>query len=205
MMWIKKVRALAAHLRAHQLVVAVDVERAVPVAKVDLEQLLKDQRDVIVKRWMTLVFEAFPTESQPLLKKTKKQAYLNPMGHTLANAVESLYDELLGGTSAEKVAPILDEVIKATSLQDGLPSKALNFLFVFKKALRAQLAEDKVLESCRDQLDQVENLIDQVVRMAIDILVKNRETIYQLKVDEMERKTFSLIKLVNAQAINETS
>ncbi len=175
------------------------------MAKVNLEGFLTERREVLIQRWMAGVFALYPMEAQPLLKKRKKDTFLNPLGHTLASGIEALYDELLHGTSAEKVAPLLAQVIKATSLQDGLPSKALNFLFLFKKALRGQLTEEHLLESCREELDQVEHLMDQLIRMAIDILVKNREEIYQLKVDEMERKTFSLIKLVNAQAINETS
>ena len=166
----------------------------------DLEQFLTNQRESMIQRWTEGVFSLYPMEAQPLLKK-KKSPFLNPLAHTLASSIVGLYDELIGDTDPEKLAPHLEAVIKAISLQGGLPSTSLSFMFVFKRTLKAALVEAELFAQLRDEYDQAIDLIDQIIRISIDILVKTREAVYQLKVDEMERKTHSLIKLVNAQAV----
>ncbi len=55
-----------------------------------LEDLLKQKAEPIRKRWLGLIIETYPADSQRFLRE-QKDRFANPVGTTLSRAVEALY------------------------------------------------------------------------------------------------------------------
>lgn len=161
----------------------------------DLEKILVEQKEELLEQWLEAVFHLYPEGSWRFLKKTKS-FYTNPLGHTLAEGLKGLYDQLLEGTDAEKLAPLLDQIIRVLAVQELSPSQALSFLFMLKRIVRSA-AKKAGLEPGDNQLLGFDGLIDQLVRLSFDVYVKCREDLFKLQVQESQIQTQSLIKLAN--------
>ncbi|MBS1236879.1 MAG: hypothetical protein H6R37_123, partial [Deltaproteobacteria bacterium] len=106
-----------------------------------LEDLLKHKASHIRKRWLDLIIETYPADSQRFLRE-QKDRFANPVGTTISRAVETLYHELLHGMDSEKVNSSLDEIVRIRAVQDFSPARAMIFLFLLKKVLREELHQE---------------------------------------------------------------
>jgi len=168
--------------------------RGAAVANPTLQEFLTQERNNLVEAWKGAVFALFPAEALPYLKK-KKDPYMNPLAHTLASGLEELFDELLGLGRDEAIDQILTRMIKTLAIQNQEASASLSFIFLLRKVLGRALAAAGQPELLGD----LEPVLEALLKRGINILVATREAIADLKINEMERKTYSLIKLVNRQ------
>ncbi|MDX2470502.1 MAG: RsbRD N-terminal domain-containing protein [SAR324 cluster bacterium] len=155
---------------------------------------LESKKSEIVLQWRSQVFSLYGEESKKILKRNKAE-YLNPMGARFSTSFEELFECVLTRAGKDQLDPILEQVIRFTAVQEGTPSSSLNFLFVLKKIVNKELESAGITE-----IDSSLNTyFDRLIKFGIDHLVASREFIAKLKVEEMERKTYSLIKLLNSQ------
>ena len=155
---------------------------------------LESKKSEIIEIWRSQVFSLYGAESKKILNRNKAE-YLNPMGTRFADAFENLFDCVLEKAGKDKVDPILEQVIRFTAVQEGPPSSSMNFLFILKKIVNKELETAKITDNDSD----LATYFDRLIKYGIDHLVASRELIAKMKVEEMERKTYSLIKLLNSQ------
>lgn len=161
----------------------------------DFSTHLGSQRAEVVSDWQSQVFSLYGEESKKILKR-KKAEYLNPMGSKLSDSFEQLFECLITQAPKDALDPLLETVVRFGAVQEGPPSSSLNFLFILKKVLLKEIEKVGADESSQATL----NYVDRMIKFAVDHLVASRELIATLKVEEMERKTYSLIKLLNSQS-----
>ena len=66
----------------------------------DLKSQLKAKKSAIVKKWFDAVAETYPENTSGFLKKQKAQ-FTNPVGYTLSEGLEGLFEALLKGMIRE--------------------------------------------------------------------------------------------------------
>lgn len=158
-----------------------------------LKNLLNQKRSAILKRWFDLILESYPAETAQFFKN-KKNRFSNPVGYTISQGVESLFDEILQGIDTEKVSLFLDNIIRVRAIQDFTPSKAVSFIFLLKKVLREELDREIQENSNAEELRTIESRIDDLALLAFDIFMKCREKIYELKAMQLNNQTYTLLK-----------
>ncbi len=158
-----------------------------------LKNLLNEKRSAILKRWFDLILETYPPETA-LFFKNKKDQFTNPVGYTIFQGVESLFDEILQGIDSEKVSLFLDNIIRVRAIQDFTPSQAISFLFLLKKVLREDLDRQIRENGIAEELLVIESRIDNFALLSFDIFMKCREKIYELKAMELSNQTYTLLK-----------
>ncbi len=158
-----------------------------------LKNLLNKKRSAILKRWFDLILESYPAETAQFFKN-KKNRFSNPVGYTISQGVESLFDEILQGIDTEKVSLFLDDIIRVRAIQDFTPSKAVSFIFLLKKVLREELDREIQENSNAEELRTIESRIDDLALLAFDIFMKCREKIYELKAMQLNNQTYTLLK-----------
>ena len=161
-----------------------------------LKGLLTEKKSTILARWFDAVMETYPTDNTGLFKK-QEDRFSNPVGYAFTQGLESILEALLEGKDLAEGLPFLDDIIKVRAVQDFTPSQALDFIFILKKVVRKELK----LEIRQDQIDEellsFECKIDDLALFAFNIYVNCREQLNQLKVDELKRMTFTLLKKAN--------
>lgn len=162
----------------------------------NLNDLLLKKRSEILKKWFDLIIETYPEETANFLKSQKNQ-FGNPVGHTILEGIEEIFNELLGRPSTEKSAVYLDNIIRIRAIQEFSPSKAISFLFLLKRVIRSEVANEAREYRLLEELSEVESRIDDLVNISFDIYVQCREKIYELKANEVKNWTYRLLKNTN--------
>ncbi len=159
----------------------------------NLIDLLSEKRPAILKRWLDVTVDYYPAETSLFLKKQTDQ-FANPVGHTLAQGTEAIFDALLCGTDAEKSAPFLDSIIRIRAVQEGSPSRALVFIFLLKGIIREILGPAAQETAVAEELAELDSKIDAIALRAFDSFIKCREKIYELKANETKNMTYRLLQ-----------
>ena len=161
--------------------------------EMNLIDLLSEKRPAILKRWLDVTVDTYPAETSLFLKKQKDQ-FANPIGHTLAQGTEAIFDGLLYAAEAEKSASFLDSIMRIRAVQEGPPSRALVFIFLLKGIIREILGPAVQERPIAEELAALESAIDAVGLRAFDSFIKCREKIYELKANETKNMTYRLLQ-----------
>ncbi len=160
----------------------------------DLKSQLLAKKSAIVKKWFDAVAETYPDNTATFLKKQKAQ-FTNPVGYTLSEGLEGLYDALLKGMIGESVKLFLDSIVRIRAIQEFTPSEAVSFIFLLKKIVRQELGSEVLQQQgMNEELTAFDSSVDDLALYAFDIYVTCREKIYELKANEARNMTFRLLQ-----------
>jgi hypothetical protein len=161
-----------------------------------LKDLLLERKSSILTKWFDKIIEGYPSDTSSFLKKQKNQ-FSNPVGNTISQGINGLFDVLVQGSDPDKVYPFLDDIIRIKAVQDFSPSQAVSFIFLLKQVLRDTMKKEIRENSIAEELALLESRIDEMILLSFDIYMKCRERIYEIKADEVKRMTFRLLQRAN--------
>jgi hypothetical protein len=162
----------------------------------NFKDLLAKRKSVIRKKWFDTVIDDYPADSSDFLRK-QKDRFLNPVGQTLLENINSLLDEIILDAGSEKVYPYLNDIIKIKAVQTFSPSKAVSFIYLLKRVVGEELESDIEKNKLTEELESFETQLDNLTLLAFDIYMKCRERIFDLRVNEIKTLTFRLLKRAN--------
>ncbi len=162
--------------------------------KKDLETFLLDRRSAMIKKWRDLIIGSYPADARRFLKKEKNR-FANPVGRTIAEDVEILYDELVTGYDVDKISSSLDNLIRIRAVQDFRPSQAVNFVLQLRGLIRQEVLNAGRTDELQKGLDAFETRIDDMTRLAFDIYDECRRKIFEIRMNESKRQTERLLRL----------
>ena len=161
-----------------------------------LNNLLKEKKSAISTKWFDAIMNTYPNNNTGFFKK-QEDRFANPIGYKFSEGIGSILDVLIEEKDLSEGLPFLDDIIRVRAVQDFTPSKALNFIFNLKEVVREELKKEIRRDQIEDELLRFESKIDDLALSAFNIYVKCREQLNQLKVDELKRMTFTLLKRAN--------
>jgi len=159
----------------------------------NLEKKLQAQKATLVKRWFNLIVGTYPDETSRFLKY-QKDRFANPVGFTLTQSLEKLYDAVVSGVDPEQVAPALNDIVRIRAVQNFSPSQAVAFVFTLKKVVREAFQDESRLPEIQEGLQDLETRVDQLALVAFDQFMGCREKLYDLKTNELHRQTYRLLQ-----------
>jgi hypothetical protein len=175
-----------------------------------LRDLLRKHKTLVTEKWLDKTLATYPSRTSVFLKRTK-DPFANPVGKALTSGIAAVFDDLLEGfedagvVSAERYCSHLDEIIKIRSVQEFSPSRAVAFIFLLKDVVREELPEELREIDSSSELARFDARIDQLALFAFDIYMKRREQLYELRVNEIKRTGFRLLKKANLISIDDES
>jgi dynactin complex subunit len=161
-----------------------------------LKKLLEENKSVILSRWFDTILETYPPDTKHFLR-TKKNQFDNPVAHRITSGIEGVFSQLLNDDKEKDVSPFLDKVVRIRAVQDLTPSRAVAFIFELKRLVREVLGKDIREGQLSEELWSFEEEIDKMGLLALDIYMKCREEIYELRVNEVKRSVSRLIERAN--------
>jgi len=160
----------------------------------NLNHYLIEKKSAILKKWFDAVVETYPNETSTFLRKQKAQ-FTNPVGYTLSEGIEHLFDALLQGMIPDTVSRFLDSIIRIRAIQEFSPSEAVSFIFQLKKVVRQELGKEILgQQGIAEELVVFESAVDDLALFSFDLFMKCREKIYELKANEAKNMTFRLLQ-----------
>lgn len=171
-----------------------DQKHCVPMS---LETLLTDSRSAVISKWRNLIIGSYPTDTQRFLKKEKNQ-FANPVGKTLVEDVEILYDALTTGKHTDKISTSLDNIVRIRAVQDFKPSQAVGFVLQLRKLIRDELEKSSQDSAAfQDEIASIEERIEDAALQAFDIYTQCCRKLYEIRVNETKRQVARLLKRAN--------
>ncbi|MEW5992979.1 MAG: RsbRD N-terminal domain-containing protein [Candidatus Zixiibacteriota bacterium] len=162
-----------------------------------LKELLRRNREVILRRWRDLIVRSYPANTARFLQ-LESDRFHNPVGHALADETARIFDCLVEDSPAQGLEEVAEMTIKIRSVQDFTPSEAVGFIFLLKTSIREQLATEPN-RAYLDQLLDLESRIDELALAIFDRYMCCREKVFQIRVDEIKKRSVGCFN-VNSQA-----
>jgi len=165
-----------------------------------LKQSLAKKKATIIERWLKLIMESYPATTSKFLIQ-EKDRFANPAGYTFSKEIEIIYEELLQEMNIDKLSTCLDNIIKIRSVQDYTPSEAVVFIFLLKKAIREELASEITERQAFEELLKYESKIDIIVQLTLDIYMKCRDKVSEIRMKEMKNEremAFKILERISA-------
>lgn len=134
--------------------------------------------ETILEQWFAQAIESYPRLTAQFLA-AERDAFRNPVGHTLRESMAVLLQELLGDMKASRISSALDGIVRIRAVQDFTPSQAVGFIFLLRSI---------VLGAGPPRPAMVEARIDQLALMAFDHYMECREQIARVRANEAKRK-----------------
>jgi hypothetical protein len=148
-----------------------------------LEEALRNNRYKIVDRWVAYTLTTYEASSFFL---KEKDAFANPIGATVRDALKKLFALLMQDAESEQLKEPLSRMMHLRSVQDFSPAQAVAPLNAVKHITREVLAADKETAPLTAELYDFEFRVDLAMLAAFDLYVACREKIYQLRIDEIK-------------------
>ncbi len=162
-----------------------------------LDKLISEKRSTLIKRWRNLIIGSYPTDAQRFLKKEKNR-FSNPVGQTIAEDVEILFDALTTGNNTEKIPSSLDNMIRIRAVQDFKSSQAIGFVLQLKKVIHEELKKNhQEIDKLYDEIVVLEERIEDAALQAFDIYTQCRQKLYEVRVNEAQRMVARSLKRAN--------
>lgn len=154
-----------------------------------LNILLSQRKTSIVKKWFASAIETYPSDTAKFLKR-QKDPFANPVGRTIYQGLEVLFNELLKEMDHEVILSYLDPIIRIRAIQNFSPSQATSFIFFLKDVIRDNIKKEDFQAQLYSELLLFESKIDELSLIAFNLYMNCREKIYELKANEMKNRTF---------------
>ncbi len=171
-------------------------------------ELLERHKEGIIRRWFERALEAYPADATRAFSR-RNDPFTNPVGHSLHVGTRGIFEALLEGThsglkvtESEAGCQCLRDVIRIRAVQEMPASQAVSFVFDLKEAVRAELgsAVDERQFAC--DLALLERRIDEAALFAVDELVRCREQVCELRVNEVKRRVSWLMGKLNGREVD---
>lgn len=137
--------------------------------------------------------ESYPFDTQNFLKKHKDR-FENPVAYEIRQGIGGIYEALLYGMDRDKVSSFLDRIISIRAIQDFLPSGAIAFIFLLKKAMRETLEKEFRENGISEELVEREFRIDGLALLCFDIYMKRREKLYEIRINDVKSRASGLLR-----------
>lgn len=162
-----------------------------------LKSLLAERKKALIKKWFDRVVETYPANTSNFLT-SQNDPFANPVGKTIYDGLDALFDGLLQGMDSKTAAVLLDPIIRIRAVQDFSPSQATAFILSLKKVIEAHVKKELPKEFCDlqmiSELLELESEIDDICLVAFDIYMECKEKIYQLKADDVRSRSLKAFK-----------
>jgi hypothetical protein len=149
-----------------------------------------DLQDEILRQWRDALFGEYPEESARFLSK-QTDRFRNPVGDVVSRGLQSAAEYLFGKEPDTHDLAGFDELIKVRSVQDFSPAQAIGFVFKLRSILRQVQADRR--GDC-ELADDLQLRIDRLALHAINSYSRCRDEMGEIRVREMERRVFMLMK-----------
>jgi hypothetical protein len=165
-----------------------------PNETMKLEDLLLQRASRILKKWMDLIFDTYPSDARRFLSK-QKDPFANPVGTTLSREIETFYREFLGAGNPEKLTGALDALIRVRAVQEFSPSGAVGFLFLLKKIIREEtIKEVRENRISQEALLALESRLDDLALAGFDVYMRCKEKVYEIRAREASSQVSGLLR-----------
>ncbi|MEL7565430.1 MAG: RsbRD N-terminal domain-containing protein [Dehalobacterium sp.] len=162
-----------------------------------MQIFFQEHKASILETWFDALLKSYSPEAARIFKR-EKDPFANPVGYNIHLGLEGVLDWLIKNDQEADVSAALDKVVRVLAVQDFTPSQAVSFLIVLKRIIKKQMNNHYRNQDEMWAYWQVfDAQVDKLMLTAMDIYTDCREKLYQIKVDEANKRVFSILRRAN--------
>jgi hypothetical protein len=161
----------------------------------DLKKILEKRRPLILEKWFQSLLEEYPSEGRRFIGNIKKDRFENPMGSTLFEGLEGLFEYLLHKEKGLN-GPV-ETFIRLRAVQDFRPSEAIGFIYNLKEIIQKEVSNLLDDRKMAEEFFALSSEIDQIALKVFDLYMESRERLNEVKVNELRNLTGWVLKKMN--------
>lgn len=159
----------------------------------DWKEFLAKNRERIVREWFEHILQTYPEETARFVR-SEKNPFLNPVGSAIKEGIEGIIDWMIGeNPKDDELLSFLDRIIRVRAVQGFKPSEAIGFVPSFKSVVRS-VSEKTDSPLSEKSVRDIDEVVDLILLKSFDIYMNCRETLYELRVQEVKNRTFRLLQ-----------
>jgi len=162
--------------------------------------LLRERKEAIFAEWYEAILSSYPSEAKGYWR-VGKDPFANPAGNIIREATNNILKYLLEESDKDEMMLSLKNFIRLRAVHDLSPSKALEFIIFLKEIIRKDVENNTArsvnMPDLIAELRVLELKIDKLLLVAFDIYAECRQKVYEIRVNEVKRLTFGLLKESN--------
>lgn len=156
---------------------------------------LSKSRESISARWLKALIESYPQESGKFLF-SKKNEFTNPIGHAYEKGLADIFAAVFN-RKTDDLQQAMQEIVKIRSIQDYSASFAMNFMFILKDVIKEEYESYSKNKGDWKEYAEAIAMADEALKTALDMLLIQRERIYEIKANEVKKRTSKMIERLN--------
>ena len=151
---------------------------------------LKQRRENILKKWKEAALANY-LNSAFRSPGNENDRFGNPVVYNITRNLEIILDELNDRIHTARTDEALEDIIKIKSLQVEKPSAAVEFMVRLKDIIGKEVGSGSGEEK---ELPDLYAAIDRLALDGFDYFMKSRETIYDIRTKEIQRRSYKLLQ-----------
>jgi hypothetical protein len=156
--------------------------------------ILSEKKTQVVKKWFAMTLNTYPSGSALFLADINDR-FSNPVGWTIYNGLNELYELILSGSDFGETNPSLASIIKIKAVQNCSSAEDLEFVFLLKRAIREVLGKD--INSCSPDIAVFDERIDHLALAAMKMYVKCKQQIFEIRLKEVKSQNVMMNRIMN--------
>ena len=166
-----------------------------------LKKFLTDHKKEITERWFEIIIQTYPAESFKFFSESTKK-FSNPVGYTIHEEISSIYEDMVNLSCTEHTEKSLENIIKIRAVQEFTPTEAVSFIFRVKGIVRESAAELIPNSISIKEINNLDDFCDELACKAFDLYMSAREKLYEIKANEVRKRTQKIIDRLNRKYDN---
>jgi len=165
-----------------------------------LEIFFQEHKSFIMETWFDALLKSYSPEAARIFKR-EKDPFANPVGYNIHLGLEGVLDWFIKKEKDDNASDALDKIVRVYAVQDFTPSQAVAFLIVLKQIIKKQMKNHyKSQDEMWAYWQVFDAQVDNLMLIAMDLYTNCREKLYQIKVDEANKRVFSILRRANVLA-----
>lgn len=147
----------------------------------NFREQLEQNLPAIEQRWIDAVLSTYASDGAKFFKREKDQ-FANPLGFNVRQGlVKTLL--LLVKNELNALPTEMEQLVKLRAVQTFSPSEAVAFVFSLKKIV-IEVCGTQCIAQYASEWSVFDRRVDDLAMRIFDLYMKDRELIYQVKVNE---------------------
>ena len=151
----------------------------------------------ILDEWYKCMVSSLYNNDETNYIMNEKDSFINPSAFILKNVLADIFGYLFEKTELDKINGSLEKFTKLLALKGTDTEKILGPLFLLKSKIVANVESLYLSDKGYSEITKILSCFDRVILKIFDFYLKAREKIYEIRVNEVKRLTFSLLRANN--------
>jgi hypothetical protein len=162
----------------------------------EILKYLRENNDKLTGQWIRFVVSSYPEEAGKFLFNGKNK-FSNPVGFTFSKELKTIYSELFSNPESAEITNSIENIMQIRAVQDFSPSDTIGIILKLKDIIFKEVSQFLKNPDDYEELLKIDRQIDDLAMKAVDIFVRLRERLINIRAGELKSRFGKIADRIN--------